>query len=142
MPAFMPDGRAQAAPHAFSHPVRFLRAFRGLRVGLLRGERCPGLSRLVSPLPREDKSRRSVASEKNRQNQDFRPKSRKYATDLGQKHSKIGHVENIAKADVSCETMHNSQKAGQQDKTGSARLRLETARLRVGVLRQTKRALR
>lgn len=94
----------------------------------------------MSPLPREDKSRRSVASEKNRQNQDFRPKSRKYATNLGQKHSKIGHVENIEKADVSCETMQNSPKAGQQDKTGCARLRLQKARLRAGVLRQKKSA--
>lgn len=23
MPAFLPDGRARAAPHAFSHPARF-----------------------------------------------------------------------------------------------------------------------
>lgn len=110
----------------------------GLCVGLLQGERCSGLSRHVSPLPREDKSRRSVASEKNRQNQDFRPKSRKYATNLGQKHSKIGHVENIEKADVSCETMQNSPKAGRQDKAGCAHLRLQMARLRAGVLRQKK----
>lgn len=94
----------------------------------------------MSPLPREDKSRRSVASEKNRQNQEFRPKSRKYATNLGQKHSKIGHVENIEKADVSCETMQNSPKAGQEDKTGCARLRLQKARLRAGVSRQKKSA--
>lgn len=141
MPAFMPDGRAQAAPHTLSHPARFPLVFRVCASVYCGGKRCPGLSRLVSPLPREDKSRRSVASEKNRQNQDFRPKSRKYATNLGQKHSKIGHVENIEKADVSCETMQNSPKAGQQDKTGCARLRLQKARLRVGVLRQ-KRALR
>ena len=28
MPAFMPDGRARAAPHAFSHPARFPSVFR------------------------------------------------------------------------------------------------------------------
>lgn len=28
MPAFMPDGRAQAAPHAFSRPARFPLVFR------------------------------------------------------------------------------------------------------------------
>lgn len=30
----------------------------------------------------------------------------------GQKHNKINHVENIEKADVSCETMQNSPKSG------------------------------
>lgn len=28
MPAFMPDGRARAAPHAFSYPARFPSVFR------------------------------------------------------------------------------------------------------------------
>lgn len=66
MPAFMPGVRARAAPHAFSHPARSLRVFRGLRVGLLRVECCPSLSRFASPLLRKDDSRRSAAREENR----------------------------------------------------------------------------
>ena len=71
MPAFMPDGRARAAPHAFSCPARSLRVFRVFRAGLLWGECCSGLSRLASPPPREDKGRRSVVRGESRQKSGF-----------------------------------------------------------------------
>ena len=135
MPAFMPDGHAQAVSPCLL-PLRssFLfarRSIAGVRVAPV----CRGLCHHCRA---RTKVGDRLRVRKNRQNEDFRPKSRKYATNLGQKHSKIGHVENIEKADVSCETMQNSPKTGQQDKTGCARLRLQKARLRAGVLRQKK----
>ena len=36
---------------------------------------------------------------------------------IGQKHNKIKHVENIEKADVSCETMQNSPKSKRRKRT-------------------------
>ena len=73
MPAFMPDGRARAAPHAFSHPARFFACLPGLRVGLLWVGCCPGLSRFALPPPRENKGRRSVVRGESRQKSGFSP---------------------------------------------------------------------
>ena len=133
---FLPDGRARAAPHAFSRPARSLRVFRGLRVGLLRGERCPGLSRFASPPPRENKGRRSVVRGESRQKSGFRSKSRQNAMRIGQKHNKkhnkIKHVENIEKADVSCETMQNSPKSKRRKRTVGVGSRSRRARLSGG----------
>ena len=44
---------------------------------------------------------------------------------IGQKHGKIGHVENIEKADVSCETMKNSPKSERCKRTAGRRLALK-----------------
>ena len=97
---------------AFSRPARFPFVFRvcasvycELSVSsACRGSchRCRARTK-VGDRPRERKTGK---------NQDFRPKSRKNATRIGQKHNKIKHVENIEKGNVSCETMQNSPKSG------------------------------
>ena len=70
MPAFFCLTAARAAP--MPSPTRaFSARLPGLCVGLLRGERCPGLSRFASPPPREDKGRRSVVRGEIRQKSGF-----------------------------------------------------------------------
>lgn len=57
--------------HSLSRPRVFFACLPGLRDGLLRGERCPGLSRFESLPPREDKGRRSVVRGESRQKSGF-----------------------------------------------------------------------
>ena len=51
---------------------------------------------------------------------------------IGQKHNKIKHVENIEKADVSCETMQNSPKSKRRKRTVGVGSRSRKARLSGG----------
>ena len=71
MLAFMPGGRASAVLPFLLSPRAFSARLPGLCVGLLRGERCPGLSRFASPPPRENKGRRSVVRGESRQKSGF-----------------------------------------------------------------------
>ena len=131
MSVFFAGAVARRLPPPLPSPApRIFRSSSGVARRSVAGRVFLDLSWPALPLPREDDSRRSVAREKNRQNRCFRPKSRKNATSIGQKNNKIGYVENIEKADVSCETMQNSPKTERQDKTGCALLRLQKARLR------------
>lgn len=51
---------------------------------------------------------------------------------IGQKHNKIKHVENIEKADVSCETMQNSPKSKRRKRTVGVGSRSRKARFSGG----------
>lgn len=51
---------------------------------------------------------------------------------IGQKHNKIKHVENIEKADVSCETMQNSPKSKRRKRTVGVGSRSRRARFSGG----------
>lgn len=132
MADFMPGGRAPAVLPFLLPSRAFSVRLPGLCVGLLRGERCPGLSRFASPPPREDKGRRSVVRGEAGKNRVFRSKSRQNAMRTGQKHNKIKHVENIEKADVSCETMQNSPKSKRRKRTVGVGSRSRKARLSGG----------
>ena len=71
MPVFILGGRAPAVLPFLLPPRAFSARLPGLRVGLLWGECCPGLSWLASPPPSEDDSRRSVVRGESRQKSGF-----------------------------------------------------------------------